>query len=211
MTSTENTLADIQRLSQEVHDGGRKSFCACRDLFQKLLVITVMAEGQQVILRSGPKDAVRALEGAHRSAYAPTDTGLVRLRDNHWLSIGMHLSLTKKNRLAVGQSKFQYQWEEDRSSAVFRYDYSRASIHVHPAAHVNIHGSFDAAGPQPLERIHFPTGRTSLEQVLRLLIQGFKVPAATPSDVWLPALASAEARFAEVANQPPFVGIPDGA
>jgi hypothetical protein len=53
----------------------------------------------------------------------------------------------------------------------------------------------------PLERIHFPTQRLSLEAVIRLLVDQFGVPTAEPANVWRPVLAVSEAAFLGIAHR----------
>ena len=53
-----------------------------------------------------------------------------------------------------------------------------------------------------LEHVHFPTGRISLEGILRLLAEQFSVPCNEPETVWRPMLAEAERTFLEIAHRP---------
>ncbi|MFC8273691.1 hypothetical protein ACFUJR_14430 [Streptomyces sp. NPDC057271] len=200
MSEVENKCAEVRTLSAKVRQGGRQSATAFRELAQKLLAITVMEQGQRLILRPSLRgDAVWVLEGGYRAPLV-SDAGMLKLRDGHWLKVGYRLSLTGNNRLAVTESKIQYQWTDTDHSEVFRYDYAYEAEDQHPAAHLDLHALLpEPDGPGgpgwPLERVHFPTGRTSLEQVLRLLVQGFNVPPARPSEVWEPVLAEAERMF----------------
>ncbi|GAA1921260.1 hypothetical protein GCM10009716_32300 [Streptomyces sodiiphilus] len=209
MNEVENNCAEVRMLSAKVHQGGKQSATAFRTLAQKLLAITVMEQGQRLVLRPHTRgDTVWVLEGGHNAPHT-SDAGLVKLLDGHWLKIGYLLSLTGNNRLAVTSSKIQYQWTDTDRSEVFRYDYAYEAEGRHPAAHLNLHALLpEPDGPggpgRPLERVHFPTGRTSLEQVLRLLAQGFHVRTARPPEIWEPVLAEAERMFYEVAHQPSF-------
>lgn len=209
MNEVESNCAEVRELSAKVRQGGKQSPRAFRDLAQKLLAITVLDQGQRLILRPPLKDAASwVLEGGCQSQLT-SDAGLLKLRDGHWLKVGYLLSLTKNNRLAVTKSKIQYQWTDTDQSEVFRYDYAYKAEDRHPAAHLNLHALLpepdDLGGSgRPLERVHFPTGRTSLEQVIRLLAQGFEVPTARPVEFWEPILTEAERMFYEVAHQPGF-------
>lgn len=51
------------------------------------------------------------------------------------------------------------------------------------------------------QRIHFPTRRVSLEAVIRLLIQEFKVPPRKPAEFWRSLLSESEAIFLDIAHQ----------
>ena len=54
----------------------------------------------------------------------------------------------------------------------------------------------------PLARVHFPTMRVSLEAIIRLLVEDFRVPCEAPADVWRPVLAASEAAFLAIAHRP---------
>jgi hypothetical protein len=53
-----------------------------------------------------------------------------------------------------------------------------------------------------LEDVHFPTGRVTLESIIRLLIDDFGIPPAEPEDVWRPLLHETETTFLAIARQP---------
>jgi hypothetical protein len=53
-----------------------------------------------------------------------------------------------------------------------------------------------------MERIHFPTGRVSLEAIIRLLADQFNTPCREDPDLWRPVLAETERAFLEIANRP---------
>jgi hypothetical protein len=55
---------------------------------------------------------------------------------------------------------------------------------------------------EALEHVHFPTGRPTLEGVIRCLIVQFGVPSHTEPEVWRPVLAESERRFLTTARQP---------
>jgi hypothetical protein len=193
--------AEIERLGREIREGGRRRAApAFERLAQQLLSLTVMRPGQRVVLREGQHRDSFLLEGAHGRQ-------LVELNNRRWLQIAMTLHFAADSqRLKVLGSVFQYLWRDEDQAEVFRYDYARAQRDQHPCAHLNVHGRLDLnealpAG-QPLKAVHFPTGRTSLESVIRLLIEQFKIEANEPSDVWRAALSTSEAQFWEIAHLP---------
>jgi hypothetical protein len=101
-------------------------------------------------------------------------------------------------------SSFQYQLDRDGEQWVFRYDYVREPPAPHPAMHFQLRGTLaEACLPDgcPLERIHFPTQRISLEAVIRLLIEQFGTPPRQPLEIWRPLLAQTEADFLAIAHR----------
>jgi hypothetical protein len=53
-----------------------------------------------------------------------------------------------------------------------------------------------------LEDIHFPTGRVTLEAIIRLLADDFGVPTNEPETVWRPLLHDTEQQFVKIMRQP---------
>jgi hypothetical protein len=109
-------------------------------------------------------------------------------------------------RLKVSESSYQYQSDADGDHWIVRYEYLRDPKDQHPGAHVHVNASLtgeDCCPPhRPLHRIHFPTGRISLEAVIRLLADQFELQCATPRSVWRPVLAESEHRFQQIAHKP---------
>ena len=111
-----------------------------------------------------------------------------------------------RTRLKVEKSVMQYQLDEDGEHWIFRYDYLRQPTEPHPAAHLQIAGTLIEGTVVPvretLARVHFPTGRVSLEAVIRLLVEQFGVRTNTDPDVWRPVLVESEKEFEEIAHRP---------
>lgn len=194
--------AEIEELGREIREGGqRRAPGAFAELAQRLLSLTVIPQGERVLLRRASREGHYLLEGAHG------ERKLVELNNGRWLQVAMTLHVeADSQRLKVLGSVFQYLWEDDDRAEVFRYDYGRAQRDAHPSAHLNVHGELDArdalpAG-QPLKAVHFPTGRTSLEAVIRLLIEEFKIEANEVPETWRAALTTSEAQFWEIAHIP---------
>lgn len=123
-----------------------------------------------------------------------------------WFSVFLEDTAGDGRKLKVERSSFQYQVDADGTDWVFRYDYSREQpAHQHPRAHLQVRGSLvsDVGTPRGmLERVHFPTGRHTLEGVMRCLAQQFLVPTNEDPGVWRALLAETERLFLERATQP---------
>ena len=115
----------------------------------------------------------------------------------------LYLETTPKGRLLkVDEASVQHQADPGGERWIFRYDYRRHPTDQYAAGHVQVRGTLTETGIQS-DRIHFPTGRVSLESILRLLIEDFGVPAREPAANWRAALAESEAEFLRIAHQAP--------
>lgn len=107
----------------------------------------------------------------------------------------------------VEEAQFQYQLDAAGFRWVFRYDYARDPGNVYPAAHLHVRGTspepYRSDGSTALERLHFPTGRVSLEAVVRLLVESFGVPCPEWKTRWRRVLAESEKTFLAMAHHPP--------
>lgn len=194
----------VRDLTKRYQTGRRDAFEAYRDLVALLLGITVLAPGGGVRLFSTPgeRDRKMVLGGWLRA------TDPLPLNDKRYLRLTMSLfreRVPEGWRLKMEKSAIQYQVDAEGQQWMFRYDYLRYPPDPHPAAHIQVRGSLtEPALPPgvPLERVHFPTMRVSLEAVIRLLAEDFRVPCRTPADVWRPVLAESETAFLAVAHRP---------
>ncbi len=137
-----------------------------------------------------------------------TGESLVPLNDGRFLRFSVVLFLEEHEgrlRLKVEKSLYQYQVDEAGDRWIVRYDYLRYPSEPHPGMHIQVRGEQQEPevlrSGQTLERVHFPTGRVSLEAIIRLLIEQFHVPTNTEPDVWRPVLAESEKAFLRVAHQ----------
>ena len=108
-------------------------------------------------------------------------------------------------RLKVEKAGVQYQTDAAGDQWIFRYDYLRRPPDPHPAAHVQVRGDLTEAvlpAGVPLGRVHFPTMRVSLEAIIRLLADDFRVPCHAEAELWRPVLAASEAAFVAIAHRP---------
>lgn len=181
-------------------------------LAQLLLSNTVAAEGQSIAWVRGqsPDAPTRLLTGRGGTVTEPIVP--IKLRDGRFLRLGITLRVEVRRdgappttRVVVVQSSFQYQGTRDGiGSEIFRYDFLRVDDSRHPNAHLNVFGSQPVASPsdKPLERVHFPTSRVSLEAIIRCLAEQYGVGTKVGSEIWRPALAESERQFLSIAHQP---------
>jgi hypothetical protein len=172
---------------------------AFRELTAVLLNLTVLDPSSHVRLSY--------LEGRHDRAVlggpqGPTDPLL--LTDGRYLRVSISVFIDHDDErgpfLKVRESSLQYQADREGRDWVFRYDYLREpGPDPHPTAHLQVNADLrtvEVLPPgAPLARVHFPTGRISIEAVIRLLIEQFGVQAREPTEVWREVLAETEQAF----------------
>src|SRR3989304_7958274 len=97
--------------------------------------------------------------------------------------------------LKVYEASYQSQEDVEGPRWISRYDYLRTPPDPHPAAHLQVRGTLTEnclPAHSPLERIHFPTHRVSIEAVIRLLADQFGVRCTEGDDVWGPGMEQSE-------------------
>lgn len=155
---------------------------------------------------SGTRTGERYVLGGRRG---PTDPLL--LRDGHFLRLSMSLFREYSEKvdrvvLKVRNAGAQYQLDPPGDQWIFRYDYLRYPEGADPGAHLQIRGDLRESGVLPskrlLERVRFPTGRFSLEGIIRLLAETFGVQTRVDASLWRPVLAESERAFMAIAHQP---------
>ena len=198
-------LDEVRLLTQRCREGAKYPFEAFGSLEQLLLGLTVMRRNQAVHVGWGRNRDTVVIEPQGRcdaKGRAPP----LQLTNGHFLGLTVQLFLDRlTKRLKVSGSRFQYQLDAEGEKWVFRFEYIRDPQNQHPAAHVHVRGALRErvlAPGLPLERVHFPTGRVSLEAVLRLLAGAFGVRCNEPETLWRPALDEAERAFESVARKP---------
>ncbi len=135
------------------------------------------------------------------------DQSLVPLNDGRYLRISIVLYREPHeggHRLKVEQASYQYQLDEAGYNWVFRYDYRREPMDEHPATHLQVRGRLLENVTMHhglLERVHFPTGRVSIEAVIRLLMEQFGMPPNYPPEMWRAILSESERSFEEIAHR----------
>lgn len=194
-------LGEIRRQNSTIRAGGPEALAAFHKLTNLILNITVAAPGSTLKLIKLTQDPTKAVLGG-RSAREP-----LRLNDGRYLRVSARLYLDQgstPNFLKVEETSYQYQLDLDGDNWIFRYDYLRNPPHAYPASHLQINAQLtDAArfDDLPLKSLHFPTGRVSLEAVIRLLVEQFGVHSNKPPEIWRPVLAESERDFLKVAHQ----------
>lgn len=199
-------LAEARKLTALYQEGGPGAFEAFRALASLLLALTVLDTQRGVVrLTRLPGMGDRAALGGWDGPQDP-----VPLNDGRWLrvSVGLYLEPTPGGtRLKVSDASYQYQMdrEPEPDRWIFRYDYLRTPPSPHPASHFQVNATMAEErlpAAVPLERIHFPTYRISLEAVIRCLAEQIRVPCNEPPEIWRPVLAETERTFLSIAHQP---------
>ena len=199
-------LGEVRRLTDGFKVGDSESFRCFRDLAALLLCRTVLSEGQAPRLTRLSDQPNNQVLGGMAGPQSP-----LRLRNGHFLKLVTQLTLDETpqhgRRLKVVTSSYQYQLDAEADDWVFRYDYFREPPAMHPAAHLHVRSDLraeaDLSKARHLhERVHYPTGRVSLEAVIRLLIEQYGVEPVSPEPIWRSLLFQAESAFREIAHQP---------
>ncbi len=198
-------LGHVRELTQQYRAGGPDAFRAFCDLANLLLRVTVLAVGAAgARVTAGPRPRDRAvIEGG-----LAEENGVVPLTDGAFLRLSVVLFRAPHDgghRMKVEQASYQYQVDDAGNRWAFRYDYRREPADQHPATHLQVRGNLVepvSAYRGMLERVHFPTGRVSLEAVIRLLVEQFAVRPNRPPEIWRRVLAESERLFEEIAHRP---------
>lgn len=200
-------LGEVRALASRYKSGTQDSFEATKELLSWLLRITVMNDREQLLYTSLPSSNQRA----NTRTIGVRDRPL-RLNDGRFLRLMLNLSLASTEpsdtqpKLRVYSASYQYQMDSEGERWVFRYDYVRVPKDQHPASHLQIRANLTEDRCLPagkiLDRIHFPTGRTTIEGVIRLLAEQFHVRCNSPPDFWRPLLTESEREFERIAHRP---------
>lgn len=184
--------------------GGPAAIEAFRALADLLLRLTVMDPSSYVTATFGPRGRDAAALGGPAGTSDP-----ILLTDGRYLRIAVSLFVDRsdvRGYMRVRKASYQYQADRAGSDWIFRYDYLRQpGPNLQPTAHLQVNGDLRVPevleDPTPLGRIHFPTGRISLDAVIRVLAERFHLPTNELPDVWRSALAGSEPSFHEEADQ----------
>jgi hypothetical protein len=195
-------LSDAKTFAAQFKKGTKHSPAAFRNLVELLLQITVARDGETVRLVSSK---------AQKNAFDVQSWQPLRLRNDRYLWVVFNLVLDQSDRkdgkrlLRVVKSAASYLADRDRKQPIFRYEYLRKPENKYAGSHFHIRGRLDVDGvlakDKPLEKVHFPTSRVSLEAVIRLLAEDFAVPTREKPEVWRPVLAWTEETFLEIAHR----------
>lgn len=90
---------------------------------------------------------------------------------------------TAEGRVSVLYAKYKYSFSDnpdDRRADVFRYEYDKFQTEpLRPKSHLHVNARHERFATMELARVHFPTGRVSLEQVMAALVLEFNVQTLT--------------------------------
>lgn len=131
----------------------------------------------------------------------------LQLRDGRFLDLTLMMQLDRDGelqKLRIYKARFQYQNDEAGKDWIFRYDYIRYPDNSHPASHIQLRGSLEAdclPGGLQLKDVHFPTGRMSVEAIIRCIVEQFGCDTAEPASFWRPVLAESEETFNRIAHK----------
>ena len=202
LPSLDHLLGKVRQLNDTIRAGGPAAIPAFRELTNLLLNLTILAPGGTIKLVRLSDERTKAVLGGLN----PRDP--LKLSDGRYLRVSAKLYLdlsTQQHYLKVEETSYQYQLDQEGKQWIFRYDYLRNPPATHPAAHLQIRGELteeEAFGNLALSRVHFPTGRVSIEGVIRLLAEQFGVPCNQTPEIWRKVLALSEQDFLRVAHQP---------
>lgn len=204
MTRREFLRAEVRQLTANCLPGGRAAPGHFRELVSLLLSNTVLVPSSSVYLIQGPGGPDVFMLGGGRDPREP-----LQLKNDRFLRLAMTMYLdpqTTDRWLKVRLATFQYQLDVAGDQWVFRYDYLRDPLNRYPPAHLQLRGELWAEAALPvgmsLQEVHFPTGRVTIEAVIRLLVETFAVPCDDWAEVWRPALAESEQMFLRAAHHP---------
>ena len=125
----------------------------------------------------------------------------VPLGNGHFLGIRIRVRLSR--RAATTEAASISYWSSDElmdENWIFRYDYEGAEAEAggyqYPVAHLHINATPRSyRGAKPFPRLHFPTRRLSLEEIIRHLIVEHDVPTLCPRDEALAFLEQQQEEF----------------
>lgn len=194
-------LGKVRQLTTDYKSGGKDSAKAFRDLMATLLSITVLKNNATIRLFQKEKSKQLFVLGG-----TPDITDPLPLNDGRFLryTISFYVDIQDNSYLKVDKASYQYQLhKEDDKQWLFRYDYLRIPDTKYPPSHLQINGSFpNIITGISMPKTHFPTGRVSIESIIRLLIEQFNVPPNEPPEIWRPVLTESEKLFYEIAKRP---------
>jgi hypothetical protein len=199
-------LGHVRDLTARYLSGTPDAFDATRELLDYLLRVTVMA--RHGILRFS---SVIGGRGNQQARVIGVRSQPIPLNNGNYLLLLQSLKLDEvpnaPSKLRVYTAVYQYQLDVEGERWVFRYEYLRLPEDPHPSSHLHVRGVLAEhehclADGETLERIHFPTGRITLEAVIRCLIEQFAVPTTEDAEIWRPLLTESETAFDRIAHRP---------
>ena len=187
--------------------GGPDAIEAFRQLLSFLLSKTILDKSGAVRTILGPRADSGVISGWGSD---PLSLSPLPLTNAYFLRLTVRVYREKQEdgsyKLKVSSSSYQYQRDASEGSEdwIFRYDYIRDPGHKHPESHCHVRGNLlsgEVLGEKPLQRVHFPTRRMSIESIIQLLIQDFGVPANTDASFWKELLNESVSEFHKIAHE----------
>jgi hypothetical protein len=126
-----------------------------------------------------------------------------QLTDRTWLFAAQVLGVRESRRdgnlwLTTLAATYQWQALEDDGSWLVRWEYEREPSGSYPRSHVHVNAtpaSYEE-GRKDFHKLHLPTGRIAIENIVSFLIREQELPPV--SDRWDEVLDEAEGIFARI-------------
>jgi hypothetical protein len=183
--------------------GTPEAFRAVRELFDYLLRITIMDPVGHFRLSR--------VENGRENAFAlGVRSQPILLLNGHFLRLLQSLQLDPvedgPSKLRTYAAVYQYQIDREGEQWVFRYDYLREAEDPHPSSHLQLRANLlehEHCLPEdrPFHKVHMPTGRITLEAVVRCLVEQFSIPTNEAPEIWRPILTESEMAFERIAHR----------
>lgn len=124
----------------------------------------------------------------------------LRLENDNYLLIFQRLCLRREQKfLTTREYRYVYQSSESPNDWIFRFEYEREpeGDNPYPRAHIHLNACPTTySGAKEFDKLHLPTGRVTLEDILRHLVIEHAVQPVSPN--WEQKLKQTEAAFREI-------------
>lgn len=177
----------------------KKPFRASREF------ATLIGEAVNATVSHAPIAFVE-IEGSEFEGYIAHAPGAFRapeslpLVDGGFLYLYQRLVLRRKEKfLTTAEYRYTYETSQTRDDWIFRYEYLRepGDDYPYPLAHAHFNGTPEKyAGGKSFPALHLPTGRVTVEDVLRHLVVEHEIGPI--SDSWEQTLKETKESFEEI-------------
>jgi hypothetical protein len=124
----------------------------------------------------------------------------MQMKNGRYLFLYQLLGLRHPERyLTTIEYRYVYQETPDPDSWIFRYEYQREPLEDYPYPKAHLHLNADPTsypGTKAFPKLHIPTGRVTVEAVLRHLLDEHGVPCISPH--WQSVLSEGEKAYAGI-------------
>lgn len=139
--------------------------------------------------------------------YESSDISPLELESRGWLHFRQAIGVRPDDgKIIVLDASYQYSRSanpDDENAWVFRHHYHREGRPNQPQSHYHVNAAHPGTG-RFLGRLHFPTGRVSLEQIVAHLLLDQKVPPLRPLDEALTRLRDSHVKFMALRTDDPL-------